>query len=139
MNISDAKKLIEITKNLNILYVEDDIEVRDSILSLINNFFLNITIASDGKEGYEKYIDYKKENNKYFDLVLSDVNMPNIDGLQMSKLIFKENKDQKIIIVSARNTPSSLKEIEDAGIKFTIQKPIAMGNLLRALDDILKS
>jgi len=68
MNI-DNKLILENSKKLNILYVEDDEQIQTSTRKLFLNFFASVDVAIDGQDGLEKYNKYLKENSNYYDLV----------------------------------------------------------------------
>jgi len=77
----EAKILKEVTRNLNILYAEDEETLRLGMVKSLNRLFKNVYVAEDGYEGVELF-----KNNK-IDLILSDINMPNIDGIEMFQII----------------------------------------------------
>jgi len=129
----DLDKLIKNTKKLTVLYVEDDEDAREATLILLDDIFDNIIVAIDGQEGIEKY----KQNN--IDLVITDINIPYLDGLQMCKMIKEINEDQSIIIISALTDIAKLKEAIDIGVDSFINKPLEdMDLLFSKLDKIVK-
>jgi len=134
MNI---KELVKFSKTLKVLYVEDNLEARESIILMLNNFFDDITIAVDGDDGYEEYIKYHENNNKYFDLVISDISMPKMDGTEMCKLIFMQNKQQPVLIISAHNESKRLEELINMGVSNFVHKPIQQQKFTSILEDIL--
>jgi len=113
----DLKKLKDICKDFTVLYVEDEDVLRSLVQNYLSKFFKLVDIAKDGLEGLDKY---KKES---YDVVITDISMPKMDGLDMSLEIKKINKNQKIIIVSAYvDSESFLKSIK-VGIDGYIVKP----------------
>jgi YesN/AraC family two-component response regulator len=80
-------------------------------------FFSSVESAFDGKEGLQKY----KTGN--YDVIISDINMPNMNGVEMSKEIKKYNRDQTIIVLSAHNEPHFLIDLIETGINGFSQKP----------------
>ncbi len=125
----NLKKLVEMTKNLKVLYVEDNEDVRLEFKKLLDIFFDNIDTASDGLEGFEKY----KNNNVYYDLVISDIVMPNMDGIDMSKAILNMNDRQQIIIISTYDDSHQLQELIDIGVTNYIHKPVELDGFSKAL------
>ena len=77
MNVKKVSKLKSYTKKLKLLYVEDNEETRVSTLLMLERFFDEIILAVDGKDGLEKFNIYNP------DVIFTDINMPNLDGLQM--------------------------------------------------------
>ncbi len=132
----NIKELIKFSRTLNILYVEDNISLRKETADMFDDFFNKITISVDGKDGYEKYKKYFEINNKYFDLIVTDINMPNLDGIEMSKLILSLNSKQPILIVSAHNESDKLQELINIGISRFIHKPIILKDFIEIMIDI---
>ena len=92
---NEIKKISESTKLLNLLYVEDDTEVLLSTLKILHSLFNSVTVAVDGRDGLSKF---KKDK---FDLILSDIYMPKMSGLEMLEEIRKEDVQIPIIFISA--------------------------------------
>ena len=88
----DLEKIIQNTSKIKVLYVEDNEQARVSTLAVLSEFFFNIIVAIDGEDGLEKF-----SKNK-IDLIITDINMPNLDGLDMIEKIREKNKE---IICSA--------------------------------------
>ena len=127
--------VVAITNNLKILYVEDNKESRDQASKLLANYFSKIDIATDGEEGLEYYKNYHLDTNQYYDLVITDIEMPKMDGISMSKAIYTINKNQKIIVVSAYNDKKYLIDLINMGIEGFIQKPLSFEQVSEALKE----
>jgi len=128
MNV-DNKVILENSKFLNVLYVEDDDILRDVTAKLFVNFFNSIDTAVDGAQGYEKYQKYYKENGEYYDIVLSDIKMPNMNGIEMSAKIKKLHFEQAIIFITAFNEVEYLHQAIELGVNGFLNKPIEMKQL----------
>jgi len=126
-------ELKEYGKTFKILYVEDNEEARIQTQKMLNNFFPDITIAVNGKDGLEKYLDFYKKHDLYFDLVISDINMAIMDGLTMSEEIIKHNSLQPIIITTAFNEVEFLTKAINIGVSGFLIKPIANEQLINVL------
>jgi len=131
----DFKNLIKRTKKLKILYVEDDKESRTQVVKTLDNFFEHIDIATNGIDGL---LQYKSKENNFYDLVISDINMPRMNGIDMIKNIFKINNTQNVLIVTAHNNSEYLEELINLGIKNYIHKPISIKSLLTELLKIIE-
>ncbi|MEA3384245.1 MAG: response regulator, partial [Campylobacterota bacterium] len=77
----DIKELKELASKFSILYVEDESSLQKSVSTYLKKLFNSVDIAKDGEEGLELY-----KLNKY-DLIITDINMPHMNGLEMSKQI----------------------------------------------------
>ena len=82
----DIVEIIKYTKNFSVLYVEDNLEVQEQTHKMLQSFFNKITIANNGQEAIELFI-----NNKY-DLIITDLMMPQVDGLSLIDFIRKSKK-----------------------------------------------
>ena len=116
----DIEKIIESTQRLTLLYVEDNTDAREATLLILEDIFKEIITAVDGEDGLVKF----KENKEKIDLVLTDINMPNMDGLDMSDKIKQINDDIPIIILTALTDISILKKAIDIGIDSFLNKPL---------------
>jgi len=103
-----------------ILVVDDSSTVRDEVAGFLKRNGLDVATAVDGKDGLAKLrLDPKIK------LVVSDVNMPNMDGLTMAEKIRGElnNKTVNIIMLTTENSPIMKERGKAAGIKGWIVKP----------------
>ncbi|WP_375725028.1 response regulator transcription factor [Arcobacter sp. KX21116] len=131
----DYGLLKKYTKDFNVLFVEDDIDFRKEFFELLQDIFPKVTIAVDGLDALNKYKEFYTQTNKYYDLIISDIKMPNFDGTQLVEAIYKIKKDQTIVILSARNEFKYLLPLVNLGIHQFFTKPI---NYSTFLDDIFK-
>lgn len=104
-------------QDLTILYVEDDIDTQKLIKRILDSSAKEVYIASDGIEGLEMY------KEKQPDIVLTDICMPNMNGLDMSKEIKEINPKQPIAIFTAFDNPEYLKQASELEIGTYILKP----------------
>ena len=115
---------------IKILLVEDEQEALKKLTKILKIHYTNTKTASNGQEGYEKYLEFKP------DIVITDIRMPIMDGLQMSGLIKEYNKDAKIIVVSAFNEIKYLKQAINIGISKYVAKPLNSMLLFETIRDI---
>lgn len=131
----DYGLLKKYTKDVSVLFVEDDIDFRKEFSELLQDIFPKVTTAVDGLDGLEKYKAYYEETNKHYDLIISDIKMPNCDGVELVDSIYKIKEDQIVIILSARNEFSYLLPLVNLGIHQFFTKPI---NYSTFLEDMFK-
>ena len=135
----DTKLILEHTRDLNVLYVEDDKILLKTTKELLNNYFHYIDTALNGEEGLAKYLEYNKTNNRYYDLVITDINMPKLNGIEMSKEMMKHNPLQSIIITTAHNEPEYLLDAIGTGVNGFISKPLSSKHLIKTLHKVSQS
>ena len=117
----------QIIEDISILIVEDENELLEYLQEYLQIFFKNVFIARCGNEGYDVYLQKRP------DIILSDINMPNLDGLMMAKKIKEIDKEQIILIMSAFDDKENLFSSIDIGIEKFITKPIDIEQLESAL------
>lgn len=120
---SDIAQLKDIAQELSVLYVEDEEKLRDGVSSYLSKFFKIVDVASNGKEGLEYFRKFQ------YDLIITDINMPLLSGLDMAKEIKKINENQNILIVSAYSDTQNFIESIKIGIDGYILKPIEYNQL----------
>ncbi|MCT7575070.1 REC domain-containing phosphodiesterase [Aliarcobacter butzleri] len=120
---------ISILKNMSILYVEDEKDLREVTHEILKSFTKNQYIAENGQEGLELFKKYEKN----IDLIVADINMPILNGLKMAKEIKNINPNIPIIITTAFSNKEYLLESIDIGIDKYVLKPIDIAKLLQAM------
>lgn len=119
-----------ILSNLRVLYAEDDTETREELQSILELYVAELYIAKNGREGLDLY-------KKYFpDIVITDIQMPEMNGLSMAADIRVLNSQQPIIILSAYNDVEYLFRALELGIQHYITKPISIERLLNKLAEL---
>jgi len=137
--IIKIKEIVTISKDLNVLYVEDNDEARMQTLKMLQNFFTNIDTGLDGVDGLQQYQRYHDTHDAFYDLVITDVNMPNMDGITMSENITKIHAQQQIVIISAFNDKQNYANSREVGVQHYIHKPIELTALIDAIDKVTQA
>lgn len=119
----------EILENISVLYVEDEKDVREFTSKLLGSLVKKVYSAENGLDGLELF----KENKENIDLIVSDINMPKMDGLEMCSLIKEINKEVPIVITSAHNDPNFLKKAISVGVNTYAMKPIDLYQLVESM------
>jgi len=132
-------KLQSLCNNFSLLYVEDDHKLREKTASIFKKLFQNVDLAENGQIALELYKDYKDETNRYYDIVISDIKMPKMDGVLLSKEIIKINPKQKIIITSAYDDKEYFIDLINIGISGFFKKPIEPENMFQVLTNVSQS
>jgi DNA-binding response OmpR family regulator len=119
------------TDNLKVLFVEDEESIRVSLKETIGDEFEKFSIAKDGEEGLEKFFNYQ------YDIVISDISMPKMSGLEMVTEIRKVSKIP-VILLSAYSDREKLLSAIDIGVTKYLIKPIDPEELLDTISYIIK-
>jgi len=123
----------ELSKQFSLLFVEDDDILRRTTNELMESLFEDTTVAVNGEDGLNRYEAYNDIKGKYFDIVITDIQMPKMDGVSLSREILKINKNQKILVVSAYDDKKYFIELINMGVSGFIQKPILSKHLFPIL------
>lgn len=126
-------EIIKYTSSLKLLFVEDDKQAREAAKFLFDDFFDNIILAVDGVDGLDKFI------NNDIDLIITDINMPNLDGLGMIEGIRKIDTEVPILILSSHMKSEYFIQSIKLNVKGYLLKPIDMDNLLEIFESIISS
>jgi len=113
----NLKELRDIAKKFKVLYVEDDKAVQKVMAKYLQQLFFEIKTADDGLEGLALY-----EKSK-FDIVITDLSMPKMNGIEMLKKIREQSSQQAILITTAHNEPNYMTEAIKIGVDGYIIKP----------------
>lgn len=117
------------TDSFSLLMVEDDLQVRDLIVQMIEVRFPGCTVytAGNGKEGVEVF---QKHNPP---LVVTDINMPVMDGLEMAREIRALNADTLFLVLTAYGDEKFKKSFAELGFCSFLSKPIDFQELFDSI------
>jgi C4-dicarboxylate-specific signal transduction histidine kinase len=116
-------------KSITALYVEDEVAIRDAISTLLTPLFKELIIGENGAEGLELYT----KNQDAIDVIITDINMPKMNGLDMLDKIKEINQFVPMLITTAHNDTSFLHRAIDVGVTGYINKPIDIRKLLEVI------
>ena len=117
-------------KELKILLVEDEKKLATLLKSAIGDNFHSFTLANDGKEGLEMFSIIKP------DIVITDISMPNMTGLEMAKEIKRIDSKVPIIILSAFSETDKFLNAIDIGVVKYFIKPFDPDELLEFISEV---
>ncbi len=113
---------------ISCLYVEDDHSAREEMEMILSGLFDDFHLAENGQKGLKLFMD----NNP--DLIISDIRMPVMDGLQMIGEIGKSGHTPKFIITTAHSDIQYLVKAIELGVHNYVFKPINLDKLYEAID-----
>lgn len=120
---------VDFLKTLTLLYVEDDIQVREKFLIILTKLFKNVIVAHDGVEGLQQYNNAYKEG-LYIDLIISDISMPNMNGVVFLEQIRKINKSIPFIFTTAYTDCEYLISSIQQGVSDYFVKPVDVKGII---------
>ena len=110
-------KIVTLQK-IKILFVEDEKELRDIISDTLTKLQANFLTAINGEDGLKVF-----QNNSDIDLIVTDINMPLMNGLDMIEKIRENNKDFPIVVMSAHTETEYIKKAKELGVSEYLLKP----------------
>ncbi|HFB53516.1 MAG TPA: response regulator, partial [Sulfurimonas autotrophica] len=132
MNKTELNALIARTKPLKLLVVEDDAQMREATVAFLDTFFDHIYCANDGVEALELL------GNEEIDLILTDINMPRMSGLEFISKLREINCDLPILVLSAYTESSYFLESIKYSVDGYLLKPFDMEQFFLLLLKVVK-
>ncbi len=121
-------------KALSFLLVDDSSVIRKILKDVV--VVLNGTLGGEAKTGREAIDQYKESNP---DVVMMDLSMPDMTGIDAIKAIFQLNPDANIIVLSGSNFPETRQEVFTLGVKMFISKPFDVEKVTNAIQSLLSN
>ena len=131
MKNDELIQLTKYTKKLSLLYVEDDQSIADITMRILAYFFDTIIYAYDGKDGILKF------NENHIDIIITDINMPNLNGLEMLAKIKELNPTTPSIVMTAHNETEYYQNAIGLNVKGYILKPASIKEITAILIKIV--
>lgn len=131
-NTEEKNSVLEYAKSLTLLCVEDNQTTQIIYESIFEDIFDNIIFANDGVIGYQTFIDND------VDIIITDYEMPNLDGLEMTQKIRVINKEIPIILISAIEDIQIISKALQFKISNFVKKPVVSVDVIEAIIDVLK-
>lgn len=112
------KEIQALTENYTVLYVEDEEMSRINMAPMLEIFFQKVYVAGNGREGWEFF-------NRYpVDIIITDIRMHDMDGLEMTRLIREKSRDIPIVITTAFSDRDFFMESIQLKVDHYLLKPI---------------
>lgn len=129
--------MTEKLEKANILLVEDEKQIREFAADALSVIVSNVTLAENGQEGLDLYLESQKDGNRKFDLIVTDIRMPIFNGIKMIEQIRQIDQNIPIIVITADTDPYIGDETTRLNINGHIQKPMTMLHLVKTMADLL--
>lgn len=121
-----------------VLLVEDEEDAREILSFYLDTVFDEVEVASNGEEGLKAFLK-NKEENRFYDVIVTDIRMPKKDGLTMLEEIATIDEKQKFIIVSAYKDEEYLFRSINLNVISYFVKPLVVENIMQILKKVKKS
>ena len=123
--------------SFSIIIADDHAMFLDGLISILSEEkSINIVLTAKTGEQVLKYLRINKEER--IDLVITDINMPKMDGVELNSAIKKEFPQIKTLVVSMLEDPKKIKVLTEANVNGYISKNAEKGELLKAIKSILE-
>jgi len=123
----------KILNNLTVLIVENENDGKKIVQEVMRDKFEKVITAQNGDEGLKKFKKYNPN------MVITDVFMPIMNGLDMAKYIKEISKDTPIIVFSANSEKETLLKAIDVGVDKYVLRPIDLDDFLVILENVAKN
>jgi diguanylate cyclase (GGDEF)-like protein len=121
--------LVPLSSSMNVLFIDDDAQFREETVSFLVDIFARVDIACNGEEALNLYT----QNHYMYDIVITDLSMPIMDGITLIKQVQLLNPSQSILVISAYNEAYHLLECIHLGVTGYVLKPIHLKELISSL------
>jgi len=111
--------MVSLLKNHSILYAEDEPQIQENITEYLETYFGKVFVTSDGRDALDLY------NQHHPDVLLLDINLPSLSGLEIAKTVRKQDQTVKIVILTAHTEKEKLLAATELKLSKYLIKPIA--------------
>lgn len=133
MDLNLIKQIRLFGSSITVLYVEDEESIRKQVRKTLLNLFDSVDVAIDGVDALRMH------KEKHYDLIITDLKMPNMDGVELCKKLVEINKDQYIVLISAHKESDEVLKLLNIGVSGFLLKPIDMPIMLEKLHSVVKN
>ncbi|MFC1838248.1 response regulator [Thermodesulfobacteriota bacterium] len=116
-----------------IMVVDDEIGIRALLSDALEEKGYNVTLAKDGEESLRQL------KKKRFDLLITDINMPHLNGLELLRKMKKEGRQEKVILMSGNSVDESILGKDIQPVFFQLKKPFGMNLFMEAVLSALET
>lgn len=124
MRIEDIQQFKEMSRDLSILMVDDEVNLTRDYLEIAQRFFTHTDIANSAMEAIKLF-----EKGKY-DIIYTDLNMPGMNGIELIDAIKKIDQNQKFIVISASDDSDKLMQLLSLNVSGFIVKPFSISKFI---------
>ncbi|HTY87418.1 MAG TPA: response regulator [Candidatus Acidoferrum sp.] len=124
-------------QSLHVLCIDDDEQILESLKDSLGFFGHRIKVASGGKRGVEMFCTAILKSEP-FDVVITDLNMPDLDGYEVTRLIKVESSGTPVILLSGLGTNVQGRGVMSVLVDAVVSKPARMGQLNQLILELVR-
>jgi len=128
----ELEDLVKFSKTIKVLYVDGDPHHRESAFGVFKIFFHDIDTAQNGEEGFQQFLD-----NKY-NLIITDINIDSINGIELIKKIRDISKDITILIMSSEEDKKHFMDLIKLGVDGYLLKPVQVKQFVEVIQKVIE-
>ena len=129
--MNDIQTLREKVKNMRVLFVDDEKDIRHGTGMFLRKFFDDVVVCANGQEGLAAFFQ-----DESFDVVITDIIMPVMDGIEMVKEIRKINSEVFTVFLTASR---GLSDLDKDLSNIVLQKPLSFEDVLVVMQTLKDS
>jgi len=118
--------------NYSVLFVEDDMQVREKVSSRLKRHFKNVYVASDGEEGWSLYLQHKPN------ILFLDIDLPKLSGIELLKRVRESDYSTKAVMLTAHSDLDFLLSTNQLKLTKYIVKPLSREVLNSTIEMLVK-
>jgi CheY-like chemotaxis protein len=117
----------------DVVVADDDDDTRDLVAQTLRDAGYQVREAADGRQLVELFVDLRKEHPSHVCIVVSDIGMPDTDGIEATRRVRSLDPTAPVVLVSAFCDPTTLREAKAAGASVVLPKPVNRAALIEAV------
>jgi YesN/AraC family two-component response regulator len=129
--LEDLLATLKQKKNFSILFVEDEAMIRKPMQNMMQRLCNEVISASDGVEALSIY------QQRHFSVVITDLQMPNMNGAELIKNIRLINPNQIIIVITAYRDGEEIRQAQEFGINHIVAKPLSLSSFISVMKEVV--
>jgi len=134
----EYKDFIEYANNLDVLIVDNDLRFATQTEELLKMFFRDVVCIVNGQDALRTYKNFYLDSDRYFDIVITELSLAEINGEELVQELKLLNRDQNIVVVSKEIESQKLITLIKYGIDYVLTKPIDSNELQECLYKVSK-
>jgi len=117
-------------RSLRVLLVEDEADLRDAIREVLMTKGFSVDAASNGSEAL-RFV-----RGREYQVVVSDIRLPNIDGIELARLLSRRVRSPRIVLMTASSDRDTVRQGYEAGATHVLSKPFSLSSLARMVEEL---